>query len=116
SDVRYRSDGLEVRMWLPQEAIASFQGPAEERTTHERLAVPRISKFGRALVVEDNMILTMEMERLLTGLGCERVDSVPSTEEGVRQITREPYAVAILDVNLGRETSFELAEAARASG
>jgi light-regulated signal transduction histidine kinase (bacteriophytochrome)/CheY-like chemotaxis protein len=116
SEVRYRSDGLEVRMWLPYEALTTYQTPRAPTAGSHMPKVAPLAKFGKALIVEDNMILTMEMERLLTEMGCAGVDSVPNNEEGFKQLRDVKYAVAILDVNLGKATSFELAEAALACG
>jgi CheY-like chemotaxis protein len=62
-----------------------------------------------ALVVEDNMILAMEMERTLKRLGCKVVHSVPSVSEGLQHLQQKSdYSLAILDINLGELTSYEL--------
>ena len=113
--MRYREDGLDVQMWLPHEALTRYQEKPRSQWS-EQPKVKRIANLGPVLLAEDNMILTMEMEGLLTGLGAERVDSVPDVTIARKLLDKNEYAVAILDVNLGGTTSFELAEAAVAAG
>src|SRR5262249_44719132 len=91
STVRYRENGLDAQMWLPHDALTKYrEKPILER--RESVHVERIANFGPVLLVEDNMILTMEMEGLLAGLGAERVDSVPDAAVGVKLLEKNSYA------------------------
>ena len=115
SSVRYHEDGLDVQMWLPHEALTRYQEKPRSQWS-EQPKVKRIANLGPVRLAEDKMMQTMEMEGLLTGLGAERVDSVPDVTIARKLLDKNEYAVAILDVNLGGTTSFELAEAAVAAG
>ena len=42
--------------------------------------------------------------------GSERIDAVPDPTLAARLLDKNDYSVAILDINLGGTTSFELAE------
>lgn len=115
SKVQFRPDGLSVRLWLPQTMLTRYEATAEVKSSPAQptpTAVPAARQYGRALVVEDNMILTMELEELLTTLGFAAVDSMPNNTKAWGLLKSKSYAVAILDINLAGQTSFELAELA----
>ena len=66
-------------------------------------------RVGPALVVEDNMIIAMEAEEILRDLGfddCHVCGSVPSA---LQHIDEQPVAFALLDMDLGGETSEKIA-------
>jgi CheY-like chemotaxis protein len=70
----------------------------------------------RILVVEDELLVAMEIERMLARLGCVVVGPAPSVPRALALIAREAPDFAILDVNLGRERSTPVAEALLARG
>jgi CheY-like chemotaxis protein len=61
-------------------------------------------------VVEDNMIVALEAEELLRELGFASAESVPSVAAALDRIAGAQPDFALLDVNLGRETSFAVAD------
>ncbi|MBO0906354.1 HWE histidine kinase domain-containing protein [Jiella sonneratiae] len=63
----------------------------------------------RALIVEDNMIISLDAEQMLVDSGAAHVLTAMSVSEARRIIESETIDVALLDVNLGGETSFPLA-------
>ena len=71
----------------------------------------------RVVLVEDEPLVSMMMEDLLTDLGCE-VAVFGALEPALAWLSRQgtPPDGAVLDVNLGGETVFPLAEALRARG
>jgi CheY-like chemotaxis protein len=64
----------------------------------------------KILVVEDEPLIAMALEEMLTDLGCTVVGPALSLERGMRLATDESIDGAILDVNLGGETVFPLAD------
>jgi CheY-like chemotaxis protein len=69
-----------------------------------------------ALVVEDNMIIAMEAEELLRELGYEDCH-VCSTVRGAQDIiAAHPISFALLDIDLGEETSEPIAATLRSRG
>ncbi|MFO0790339.1 MAG: HWE histidine kinase domain-containing protein [Pirellulales bacterium] len=111
SRVQYRADGLSVRMWLPREMLTRYEPVPMVETSRRESAAPRQeTRFGKALVAEDNMILTMELEGLLAAIGFDGVDSAPNNSQSWELLAAQAYDVAILDVNLAGQTTFELAE------
>jgi CheY-like chemotaxis protein len=69
-----------------------------------------------ALVVEDNMIIAMEAEELLRDLGYEDCHVCGSVRSALRILADHTVSFALLDINLGNETSEEIAASLRASG
>jgi ActR/RegA family two-component response regulator len=62
------------------------------------------------LVVEDNMIIALDAEGALLRAGIETVRVAASVEQAMRLIGEKAPDFALLDINLGQETSFAIAE------
>lgn len=112
SKFEYQADGVEVRMWLPGEAVLFFEDEAQKtgavNQTTSDIGLPSI---GNAFIVEDNLMLALDLEKILKQLGCESTTAVPSVKTGMKQLEDfSDYSIAIMDINLGTETSFELAK------
>ncbi len=66
--------------------------------------------INRSLLVEDNAIIAMDCEEMLTELGAESVITCSSVEEALNYLSNNTVDFAILDVNLGTETSEAVAK------
>ncbi len=105
--------GLSARFVLPAVNVAEIGD--SEAAQPKALAVPRdergdVKLTGEALVVEDNMIIAMEAEDILTELGATRCHVAGSVDRALSVLTRHPVEFALLDINLGPETSEAVAE------
>jgi len=60
---------------------------------------------GDVLIVEDNLIIAMETEDKLQSLGADRCHIAGSAAVALEIIARHPPSFAVLDVNLGVESS-----------
>nr|WP_162247287.1 response regulator [Rhizobium sp. Leaf453] len=70
----------------------------------------------RVLVLEDNFIIAMEAEDILKSIGVEHVEIATNVEQAKSLIEAHDFDFALLDVNLGNETSFAFAEIVTARG
>ena len=70
----------------------------------------------RVLVVEDEMMVSMLIEDMLTDLGCIVVGPAARLDEAVALTESEQIDCAVLDVNLGGQPIFPLADILRAKG
>jgi light-regulated signal transduction histidine kinase (bacteriophytochrome)/CheY-like chemotaxis protein len=70
----------------------------------------------RVLVVEDNIIIGMEAEDQLLALGAAQVDLANNVAQALGFIKQHRYEFALLDVNLGNESSQPVAEVLRNNG
>lgn len=64
---------------------------------------------GTVLVVEDDAMLALDLADLLTQAGYEVIDPAENNEVAKRALQRQRPAFALLDYNLGSETSIPTA-------
>ena len=69
-----------------------------------------ISPVTLVLVVEDEPIIAINTEMMLSTIGYENVEVVASVAEAMALLDRTPVTFAILDLSLGNETSIPVAE------
>ena len=70
----------------------------------------------RVLVVEDEMMVSMLIEDMLGDLGCTVVGPVSRLDEAIALAQEGGLDCAVLDVNLGGQPIFPLADLLRAQG
>lgn len=70
----------------------------------------------RVLVAEDELLIAMDLERTLADLGCEVVGPAASVARATELAATEPIDGAILDIDLGGESTLALAASLRARG
>lgn len=68
------------------------------------------------LVVEDEMLILMMIEDMLSDLGCESVVTASSVDQALAKIDAHAFDAAILDSNLDGSSSDPIAEALAARG
>lgn len=70
----------------------------------------------RVLVVEDEMMVSMLIEDMLTDLGCTVVGPASRLDEAIELANQNGLDCAVLDVNLGGQPIFPLADLLRERG
>jgi DNA-binding response OmpR family regulator len=70
----------------------------------------------RVLIIEDEGMVAMLLEDMLTNLGYEVVAIAGRMERAAELVTRADIDVAILDVNLNGELTYSLASALGSGG
>ena len=65
----------------------------------------------RILVVEDEMLVLMNIEMALEELGCSQIRAAASVPAALVLLEIHNFDAALLDVNLGGEKSFPVADA-----
>jgi CheY-like chemotaxis protein len=70
----------------------------------------------RVLVVEDEMMVSMLIEDMLTDLGCTIVGPASRLEEAMQLAREAELDCAVLDVNLGGQPIFPVADLLREKG
>ncbi|BAU88780.1 response regulator receiver modulated GAF sensor protein [Methylorubrum populi] len=107
AEVRYELTGLRARFVVPPAYVRA--APPKQAQPASREPSPATRLDGTVLVVEDNMIIALEAEEVLTALGASAVDMAASVREALRLIEASRPDRAVLDVNLGSETSVPVA-------
>lgn len=117
ADVRFEPDGLQAMFRIPAPHVI-FPDAQTARDIGAQRAAARVAGSsgdrilaGRSvLLVEDNLIIAMDGEDILSRLGADYVTTAGSVAEALDAIARQRFDLAVLDVNLGSETSFPVAE------
>ena len=120
SKVQYARHGLIANFVIPSEhiqtdAVCNSNGLAHDFSQEASNDKPQgdpvgESAKGRALIVEDNMMIAIDEESTLQSLGFSEIELCTSVDSAVSAINNHTFSFAILDVNLGRETSEPVAE------
>lgn len=63
------------------------------------------------LVVEDEMLVLMSIETALEDLGCSAVCAAASVADALKVLSTHQFDAALVDVNLGGEKSYPVADA-----
>jgi DNA-binding response OmpR family regulator len=95
----------------PLGAASVLASPPIGKDSSRMSAVTPATVRRRILVVEDEMLIGMLLEDMLTDLGHEVASIVPRLKDAMAAVDRETYDLAILDVHLHGESAFPVAEA-----
>lgn len=71
---------------------------------------------SRILVVEDEMLILLRIEDMLSDLGCKSVSAAASVEQALGLIDAQAFDAAMVDVNLDGSNSYAVADALAARG
>ena len=120
ADVRYKLAGVEAEFLIPARHLAApdadrrrLPAPAPDPMRADRLPP---DAPARVLVVEDSIIIALDTEENLKRLGVAEVRLESSVAEALAAIADDPPDFAIIDFNLGGESSEPIADALRAAG
>ncbi len=111
AEIYYRVAGIEAHFCIPSRHVVSVLPDAveRERTKPAVAATPGLLKGRNVLLVEDNMIIAMDGEDALRDLGAE-VLTAASVGRAREAIDISDVDLAVLDFNLGHETSLPVAD------
>ena len=121
AEVRYPPTGFEADFMIPAAHLASSESlpapPVLVASGPLVLDVADTLLAGRTvLLLEDNMIVALEAEDTLLDLGAQAVWAASTLREAEAIISREPIDLAMLDINIGLDTSLDLAARLTARG
>ena len=122
TEMRFAAAGFEADFFIPLEHIASVSEhnpgaqPPEESVSKPTLLADKPLVGMTVLLVEDNMLIALEAEQMLTDLGARLVVSASTLRAAEEAILAHEFGFALLDISVGRETSFDLARRLRSAG
>ena len=112
SEIDYAPTGLIAHIILPARFVtpiasagkvaSDLQAPSEQASV--------LPKGLRVLLVEDQLIIALDAESMLTAKGASEVETVSSVAEALIALERRAPDVAVLDIHLGMDTSWPVAE------
>lgn len=110
-DVAWPASGLRVGITLPPAAYRADLAPTPASTQIvQALREARTPGPGRLLVVEDEPLIAMALAQDLSKLGWDIVGPAATVDEALRLVADTPPDAAVLDVNLGGELVYPIAE------
>ena len=118
STITYDPDGVKAELTLPTRYVDAFtdRTAPQQEETENMVSDPEKLPLGDVLVVEDNMIIALDAEVFMEKLGAKTVSLASSVRQALTLIDSHTFGFALLDVNLGTETSVPIAEKLAASG
>lgn len=108
--VAYEVTGVCARFVIPASYVRPAAGALAEPPAEAAAEVSAADLPKDVLIVEDNMIIALDAESSLVRAGIETVRVAASVAQAMRAIATRAPNFALLDINLGRETSFVVAE------
>ena len=112
ANVEHRVEGVYARFVIPSRYV-SVVGTMGEGGSAVR-GDARLS--GHVLLVEDNMIIALDAEDMVLQLGADSVKAAGSVAGAQMEIDANRPDFAVLDINLGDETSYPVASRLMAAG
>ncbi|MFT8307028.1 HWE histidine kinase domain-containing protein [Acetobacter malorum] len=116
----FRTEGLFIRFNLPShhaELITQENSTMQEPLKAEVMQADRVRLQDKSiLIVEDQLLIAMDVEQALSDHGLSDVRTVSSVYEALQAIRTHHPDLALLDFNLGDETSTDVARTLRERG
>jgi light-regulated signal transduction histidine kinase (bacteriophytochrome)/ActR/RegA family two-component response regulator len=116
--LRFLLEGLEAEFFIPQHHVfvgshipaAAASAPTSGNPNDVVASESELPLNGAAvLLVEDNMLIALEAEDMLRQLGAEHVALASTLSEAELLLKQHEFQFAMLDINVGRGTTFDLA-------
>jgi two-component sensor histidine kinase len=110
--IEYVLSGLRAEFLIPAAYVDESDMAAPRSRTIAATGPAHETGIGLSdvLLVEDNMIIALDAEEMLRELGAKSVRVASGVADALRTIDERAPDFALLDVNLGDETSFAIAE------
>ncbi|MDZ7873480.1 MAG: HWE histidine kinase domain-containing protein [Rhizobium sp.] len=114
SRVDYRPEGLDAEFRLPGRFLSwEAETVSEEPNPHVEAEVadhPTSIAGIPVLLVEDQVLIAMDAEMMLADAGIDNVVTASSSSDALNRLKSFAPAIAILDINLGSDTSVPVAQ------
>jgi light-regulated signal transduction histidine kinase (bacteriophytochrome) len=114
SSIDYKPEGLDAQFRLPGHFLNWEDGQENMEkgpVSEGQPAAGPVSIAGLPiLLVEDQVLIAMDAEMMLADAGIENVVTASSSTDALNRLKTFMPAIAILDINLGRDTSVPVAE------
>lgn len=111
SEIAFEAGGVRARFLIPGKYIST--APQAERRKESRMPDDAASEALDGLsilLVEDQLVIAIDAEMMLFGKGASTIETAASPAEALRKLANFNPDAAVLDVNLGTETSLSVAE------
>lgn len=122
ANVVFQRDGMVATFVIPSQHIGGISnnksshivGQRDPGKEQKQITLPPIDQH--VLVLEDNMIIGLDLEQAVKDLGFGNIHTAASVKEALDILDKFDIDFAILDINLGSETSFVVAKRMKREG
>ena len=115
-NLRFGPDGVECIIQLPIDLLQRQSGEAAPEHPEGRRKPRERDGPMRVLLVEDSLITALDVARVLEEKGFEVLGPTGRVSSALNVIENEPIDMGVLDINLGKEDSFPIADRLREMG
>ncbi|WP_045389138.1 HWE histidine kinase domain-containing protein [Falsirhodobacter sp. alg1] len=117
SHIEYLPTGVKAEFTLPARHVR-FKEIQMSATTSATSGTdsPTLPEQAHVMLLEDQLLIAMDVEAMLEESGFQRISLARNVAQAMDLIKGEGIELAMLDVNLGQETSIPVAEELRARG
>jgi len=109
AQIDYELAGVHARFLIPGDFVRRADKAAPQVDTATGIPPEELAIPSDVLLVEDNYIIALDAEDALRRLGAREIRTAGNVNAALELIDERPPEFAVLDVNLGIETSFEIA-------
>ena len=109
---RFNLAGFEADIMIPSRYV-SEQESREEQEAEDAVidgAHAGVAVSGTVMVLEDNMVIALDASDILEGIGAAEVKLASSVRDALEIVENEKLTLAVLDINLGDQTSLPVAK------
>ena len=109
---RFKLSGFEADIMIPSTYVTAGTIVEDDTAPSPVADAPHAvdQLGGTALVLEDNMMIALDASDILTEQGVEDVRLSSAVNDALKVIEAEDISVAVLDINLGKQTSLPVAQ------
>ncbi|RDC60624.1 Light-sensor Protein kinase [Alteripontixanthobacter maritimus] len=117
AEISYPETGVEATFVIPARFLTDMTDEERDAADEKEIAMPSEiaapSLPNHVLLVEDSMIIAMDAEDMFGSLGVKQVSTAASVQSAMAVIEESAPDFALLDFNLGSETSEAIADELR---
>lgn len=117
ASIEYKPEGVEARFCIPARHVTEpkdYSGPPIHFAQPVRMeptgAPEQVLQGQNVLLVEDSLIIALDAEDILHRLGARHVATAGTVDHAMEIINTSKPDLALLDINLGDQTSFAVAD------
>jgi light-regulated signal transduction histidine kinase (bacteriophytochrome) len=115
--IDYQTSGVEAAFTIPARHVSEPKDHSGPAIKYPKFPAPaaadgpsRVVQGKSVLLVEDSLIIALDAEDILRRLGAAHVATAGTVEHALEVIDTDRPALALLDINLGDQTSFPIAD------
>jgi light-regulated signal transduction histidine kinase (bacteriophytochrome) len=117
AEANYAAKGFSAKFSIPARHVSepkNHAGPAirlmRPTISHAPKIPPNLLVGKSVLLVEDSLIIALDAEDIITRFGAGEVTTCSTVEAAFDHLANATPAIAVLDINLGDQTSFGIAD------